>query len=160
MEIQKIFSALGIGATKDEGQIKDAYRKKLVEVNPEDNPEGFKRLRKAYEDALIYATQKEEEKKNDPVSVYLKRVEELYHAGSMRFDVKAWEKLAGDELLDDLELGEDAKWGLFDFLADYYRLPSRIWRVLNNVFHFQTNEQEFKEHLPENFVNYSLPIII
>ena len=53
MEKNRIFEILGIGETKEEREIKKAYREKLVTVNPEDNPEGFQRLREAYEEALI-----------------------------------------------------------------------------------------------------------
>ncbi len=37
MEEQRIFEVLGIGETKDEKEIKKAYRNKLLSVNPEDN---------------------------------------------------------------------------------------------------------------------------
>ena len=45
------FSILEIEKTKDKQVIQDAYRRLLVKVNPEDDPEGFKRLREAYEEA-------------------------------------------------------------------------------------------------------------
>lgn len=38
---------LGIEPTKEEERIKDAYRAKLPSVNPEDDEEGFKELRRA-----------------------------------------------------------------------------------------------------------------
>ncbi len=56
MDVRKIFQILGIEETKDEEQIKQAYRNKLVTVNPE----GFIRLRTAYEDALLYSKEQEE----------------------------------------------------------------------------------------------------
>ena len=37
MEEQRIFEVLGIGETKDGDEIRRAYRKKLLSVNPEDN---------------------------------------------------------------------------------------------------------------------------
>ena len=46
------FNTLGIEATKEEKEIKKAYREKLHTVNPEDDPNGFKILREAYEEAL------------------------------------------------------------------------------------------------------------
>jgi len=45
MSGKDIFAVLGIAETKDEAQIRAAYRDKLITVNPEDNPEGFKLLR-------------------------------------------------------------------------------------------------------------------
>ena len=53
MEKQLIFHILEIEETKDEAAIKDAYLSVLKKTNPEDNPEGFKRLRQAYEEAII-----------------------------------------------------------------------------------------------------------
>ena len=41
------FNTLGIEATKEEKEIKKAYREKLHIVNPEDDPNGFKILREA-----------------------------------------------------------------------------------------------------------------
>ena len=52
------FNTLGIEATKEEKKIKKAYRARLHAVNPEDDPDGFKRLREAYEEALKYARQR------------------------------------------------------------------------------------------------------
>ena len=50
-----IWTILGIEQTKDLEAIKAAYRERLKMTNPEDNPEGFKELRSAYEEALAYA---------------------------------------------------------------------------------------------------------
>jgi len=87
MEEQRIFEVLGIGETKDEKEIKKAYRNKLLSVNPEDNPEGFKRLREAYESALAGCRREEETKEEDtPVSLYLKEVEKIYSSLSRRLD--------------------------------------------------------------------------
>ena len=50
-----IWEELGIGATNDIASIRKAYAKRLKQVHPEDDPEGFQRLRAAYEMALSAA---------------------------------------------------------------------------------------------------------
>ena len=156
MDGQRIFQILGIEETKDEAAIKSAYRKKLTVTNPEDNPEGFKRLREAYEEALRLAKQKEETQviEEDEVSYFIRRVDILYQSLADRLDEEQWKELVREPIFDDLELGEKAKWRLFSYLADHYRLPACIWRILDGRFGFQTNEQEFKEQLPPNFVDF------
>ena len=63
------FSVLEIEKTKDKGVIRDAYRRLLVKTNPEDDPEGFKRLREAYETANAYADRPDEEEKEPQTPV-------------------------------------------------------------------------------------------
>ena len=111
MEEQRIFEVLGIGETKDAEEIRKAYRNKLLSVNPEDNPEGFRRLREAYESALARCRREEdpEEEEDTPVSLYLKEVEAVYSSLSRRLDEEEWKRLAGHELLDDLEMEEEVK---------------------------------------------------
>ncbi len=46
-----IWAVLGIGRTTDLQAIKRAYALRLKQVNPEDDPEGFKHLRQAFEEA-------------------------------------------------------------------------------------------------------------
>ena len=50
----RIFKILGIEPTKNEMEIKEAYLNKLSDTNPEDKPEEFMQLRKAYEEAIEY----------------------------------------------------------------------------------------------------------
>ena len=48
-EVKNYWSILEIEPTTNKDKIKEAYYNKLVVVNPEDNEEGFKELRNAYE---------------------------------------------------------------------------------------------------------------
>ena len=55
MDRIKIFEILGIEETNDKEQLRQAYRAQLVHHHPEDDPEGFKALRTAYEEAMNLA---------------------------------------------------------------------------------------------------------
>ena len=73
------WSILGINETKDEEIITNAYRQILSVTNPEDDAEGFMRLRQAYEDAIAYARSEIEtvEFDNTPIGNWLKKVDEV-----------------------------------------------------------------------------------
>ena len=48
------FDILGISSSSDKKAIKHAYAKLLKKYNPEDDPEGYQKLREAYDNALKY----------------------------------------------------------------------------------------------------------
>lgn len=68
MDIQEMFSILGLDETTDANLIRAAYLKKLNTVNPEDNP----------------------------VGIFLHKAEEIYRSISRRIDKAEWEKLLKD----------------------------------------------------------------
>ena len=49
------YAVLGVSKNASDDEIKKAYRAKLVNVNPEDNQEGFMALRQAYDEAMYDA---------------------------------------------------------------------------------------------------------
>lgn len=78
MDFNAVFEVLGIEPTKDENLIRSAYRAALPANNPEDNPEGFKLLRKAYERAMHFSEAADEICADDMrllVCSYIKRNE-------------------------------------------------------------------------------------
>lgn len=165
MSISEAFETLKLTPTHEERAIRDAYHALLKGVNPEDDPEGFKRLREAYEQAIVYArTPKEEEEgpanvqwlQNQAVGGFLQQLADIYTLLPRRIDLAEWDGLLSDPVLQSLEDGESAKWGLFSYLAEHFRLPDRIWRRLDKEFFIQENQKEFREHLPNGFVDYIL----
>ncbi len=164
MNVQELFAILEIEATRDEEEIRAAYRRLLASVNPEDDPEGFKRLRRAYEEAMEYArTPGGEEvrsarwmEESGPEADFLKHLADIYGSLPRRLDTAEWNSLLREPVLESLDGGEQAKWGMFSYLAEHFRLPGRIWKILGKAFSIGENEEEFKEHLPEGFVDYIL----
>ena len=55
MKDEKVWKILEIEPTSDEEAIRTAYRAKLVNTNPEDDQEGFMKLKEAYDTALELA---------------------------------------------------------------------------------------------------------
>ena len=53
--MDSIWTVLGLEATKDISAIKRAYAQKTRDCHPEEDPEGFLQLRKAYQAAMDYA---------------------------------------------------------------------------------------------------------
>lgn len=100
MDKKLAFQILDIAQTKDEEPIRSSYLALLKETNPEDDPEGFKRLREAYEEALRFAaergTEEEEEEPQDEVGIWMKRVREVYRDILLRRDAGNWEPLFED----------------------------------------------------------------
>lgn len=165
MNVQEIFAALEIPETRDENEIRAAYRRLLTGVNPEDDPEGFKRLRGAYEEALTYAkipaeTQSIQEaewmEEKGPAGDFLRQLAQVYQSLPRRLDLAEWKRLTEHPVLQSLDEGETAKWGLFTFLEDHFRLPCAVWQRLDEVFLIEENEQELKERLPEEFIDFVL----
>lgn len=161
MDKDMAYAVLGIKVTKDEEQIRQAYHIKLEENHPEDDPEGFKRLRSAYEQALLFVREPEakdegEVRDDTPSGQWMRRIDQVYSCLPRRLSEEEWMKLLQEDICLDLEYGEEVKWSLFRYLADNYRLKSNIFRLLDRSFGIRENEREFKEHLPVGFVDYML----
>ena len=60
------FDILGISSNSDKKAIKHAYAKLLKKYNPEDDPEGYQKLREAYDNALKYEKSRLRSKPAEP----------------------------------------------------------------------------------------------
>ena len=155
------FNTLGIEETKEESENKKAYRTKLHTVNPEDDPNGFKLLRTAYEEALKYARQKEEEKskKLSPVEDFLSRCEQLYKDFYRRIDEYEWERLFSEDICISLESGEEVRRGFLIFLMEHFRLPAPVWKRIDHTFSITGNRRELLELFPEPYVDFLQQVV-
>lgn len=160
MDINEIFQILEIEKTKDEKAIKDAYRDKLTVTNPEDDPEGFKRLRTAYEEACRYARSDDEavteEKKQDetPSGQWVKKAESIYKNINTRQDVEKWKELFNDDIFLSLEEEENCREKLIVFMMANYRLPTAVWKLLDSKLNITSKASELREKFPADFIHY------
>lgn len=151
-----IWITLGIDETKDKELIKKAYRTKLTTVNPEDDPDGFMRLREAFEEANRLAD-KEEDASDEPqekLSGVELLIDEIYMDFSRRIDVESWQELFQDDYFTSLEQSSDSFERLLVYLLDHYRLPSKVFRLIDEMFDIEERRQELTRKFPDNFIDY------
>lgn len=157
MEQQMVFHILGIEETKDEALIQAAYRNLLKKTNPEDDPEGFKRLREAYEEALVLARQEAlemEEEEEGEIPQWLSRIGDLYEDIERRHRAEPWERLLSEPLCEALDTSEEARTAILVFLMDHIHLPHAIWKLIDKTFHVVEDYDLLKEKFPKNFLDY------
>lgn len=149
---------LGIQATNDEDEIRRAYMMELTKHHPEDDPEGFAKLRNAYEEVLRELSKAEEEntqeEEDTPVSRWIARVSECYEDYPSRINEEAWKTLLEDEVCYQLEAAEEASEKLLVYLMDHFRLPREIWQLFEQVFHWTDHVDDLYRMFPTDFVNF------
>ena len=152
------FSVLEIEKTKDRDAIRNAYRRLLVKTNPEDDPEGFKRLREAYETANAYAERPDETEKvpETPVEKWMSRVKQVYGSLRRRIDPDCWKELLEDEVCLALDTGLEARDALLAFLSESYRVKTEIWKLIDRTFQLQEEQADLREKFPPNFIDFVL----
>ncbi|MCI8886764.1 MAG: tetratricopeptide repeat protein [Hungatella sp.] len=156
MERQMVFHILGIEETKDEQVIRDAYRGLLKSANPEDDPDGFKRLREAYEEALNLARQpeEEEEKEKTEIDLWVERVDKIYQDIRARCDARSWEEVVSDPLCEGLDTSLQTREALLVYLMDHIYLPYKIWNLLDEHFQIVDEQENLLQKFPKDFVDY------
>lgn len=158
MEKELIFHILNIAETKDEEEITMAYRSLLKNTNPEDDPEGFKRLRQAYEEALEYARHGDEGEddevvKND-VDLWIDRIDEVYKNLNTRNKLEKWKELFNDSICEGLDTSVEAREKMIVYLMSHYYLPHNIWELVDDTFEITEDIPALSQQFPTDFLNY------
>lgn len=155
-----IWKVLGIQNTKDKEEIKNAYREKLVAVNPEENQKGFMELRQAYEEALKSAdeedaaeTNEEDDFPDTPVGNWMRKVSEVYRDINRRRDIAVWKELLEDDVCFGLETKTEARDELLRYLMEHNYLPQAVWKLLDEKFMLQEYREELYELFPVDYIN-------
>ena len=158
MDKTEVFQILGIEETKEERALKNAYRERLAVTNPEDDPEGFKRLRAAYEEACRLArTQEqaqEQEKDDTPSGLFAEKAAVIYGDIRSRQDVAQWKLLFQEDAFVSLEEEEACRIKLLIFLMSHFKLPTEVWKLLDEKICITKGADAIKERFPADFVRY------
>ena len=157
MDKKLAFQILGLSETKEEEQIRQSYLTLLKGTNPEDDPEGFKRLREAYEEALRFARQQDEEDEEEPqgeIGLWMKRVREIYRDILLRREAENWKALFDDPVCAGLDTFLEARGQLLGFLAGHSFLPQTVWVLLDQTFHVMEDFDALKEEFHVNFLRH------
>lgn len=159
---------LGIRPTEDEGAIRRVYLEKLPQHHPEEDPDGFRKLREAMEEALREAGRLKEERESkesqgfhesemlgrEEIQGFLKEAEEVYRDYGRRICPQEWEKLLSLPLCQELESQREAGWALLGFLMDHFHMPHSCFQVFDKHFGWQDDENELYQRFPEGFADY------
>ena len=158
-----IWTILEIEATKDTEEIRQAYRKKLQTVNPEDDPEAFMELRSAYEAAMKAAEQSAEVDEAEPASenpqsdsVIMQELDDLYQDYARRIQAEEWHRLFETELYQALETEETVLDECLRYIAEHYNMPREVFRAIVKHFDLIGRKQELSERYPENLLEYMI----
>ena len=175
-----IWTILKIEPTRDKDQLKRAYRKVLVTVHPEDDPEGFQALRAAYEEALKLAdlpeeafqaevlgaevTPAEQDSREEKEIVYpdtpqgrmQKTMQEIYASFFRRVDVHEWETLLEEPYASSIDTSTEAMYTLLDFITGHYLLPHQVYKFLSEHYDLSEQREELTARYPSRFVDYIL----
>lgn len=157
MDIWKI---LGIEKTKNETEIRDAYRKNLVKVNPEEDQKGFMELRQAYEKALSYTKKSEEEQEegwpDTEIGRFMQKADLLYQDITLRGKEEEWNSLLEEDVCISLETKTEVRDELLKYFMNHDFLPHAIWVILDNKFLLKEYKKELYEKFPVNYVDYAV----
>ena len=140
------WTVLGIEPTSDTSKIEQAYNEKLQNIDLENRPEEFVKLREAYEEALRLAGESA-----GSAAEFKPGFLALYSDFSRRIDPKEWK-----EFLDvqDKALGKNrSQRALLDELMDRHILPNEIWKLLEDRYHFSEQKQILYGSYPAQYVN-------
>ena len=146
---------LNIRETSDKNAVKKAYLAQLSKHNPEDDPEGFQRVRKAYEQIItLIDTDNKNDADDTPLGLFLQKLKLLYGDFSKRVSVNCWKELLQEDICMQLATEDDASKGILTFLMDNWYLPGDVLKTLDDHFNWLAGKDELKTSIPIGFLNY------
>jgi tetratricopeptide (TPR) repeat protein len=151
------WAVLGIDRASGEGAVKAAYMRRLPQNHPEDNPEGFKALRAAYEAALSSLAENAAEDgatgDETPEGRLLEEVKAILKDFSRRVTPSSWEAAINDETCGSLDAQYNVGRMLLNELMDDYYIPNAVWKYIDGVLDFSGREAEIRRRYPARFAD-------
>jgi tetratricopeptide (TPR) repeat protein len=150
---------LGIKETTDSEKIRAAYLEKLPSVHPEEDPEGFRELREAYETAL-HANETSPDEEDDTLSgAVMRTIREVCSDFTRRIDPEQWREVLADDRCADLATQGELSRKLLELLMDDFYIPQAVWLLLDDFFAWRSQEEALRRDFPDNYIDYVLNCI-
>ncbi|MCL2360751.1 MAG: tetratricopeptide repeat protein [Defluviitaleaceae bacterium] len=149
------WAILNLEPTDDPEGVKQAYMTLLPKHNPEDDIEGFLRLRMAYEE-ILKEIGSNDKAPDTPHSLFIKDVEEVYKNFPLRCDIDSWKALLEQEVCQRLDMVDQAECLLIQFLLNNFFLSRDVWALLVRHFDWETRAEALKQDYPPQFMDYVL----
>ncbi|MDR0853493.1 MAG: tetratricopeptide repeat protein [Clostridiales Family XIII bacterium] len=159
----EIWGILGIAETKDEEAIKAAYMTLLPDFHPEDDPEGFQRLRRAYEDAVSFANAPEDDEEVPDTTesgLIVSEFKEIVADFVRRLNPSEWQAVLDRDICAGIDMKLEIGEKLLVFLMNDPYLPNEIWKLLDSFFSWSSMADFLKEKFPEGYIDYIVDIAI
>lgn len=149
------FEVLGIAFTKDVKEIRRAYSRLLAKYSPETDPEGFQRLRAAYEVALAKVHQEETETVFlSPIDQFMKDFEKNYRCFEKRLDIDSWTELLERDICYNIESSKEVSYRILTFIMDNYNFPTEVWRLFDSYFSWKSKKDSLYSQFPRPFIDF------
>ncbi|BET25457.1 hypothetical protein EV673_2468 [Limnobacter thiooxidans] len=151
------WEVLNVDSNADLNKVRLAYLDLLKSNKPEENPEGFKLIRDAFEGAKHHLENHHQVTKHENPENPLKEWIENYQNFESRIQPESWQKLiAAQRELADAKIFTQLALGLFEFLLRNPYLPASIWKLLDGYFGWINNAERLNTYFSEDAVGYLL----
>ena len=164
MNEKKVWEILGIEDTADEAAVREAYRQRLLHTNPEDDPEGFKMLREAYEKAVELLNRRKDSEENakarpgelTPLEQLMADADSIYEDIPSRRDLSLWKKWADTPLIQGLDTVDQVRQEFLVYTQTHFHYPTRVWQFFDEIFRITDESAALMEVFPENYIRFIL----
>ncbi|WP_160678254.1 tetratricopeptide repeat protein [Clostridium sp. C8-1-8] len=150
------FEVLGIEKTENINEIRRAYSSLLTKYSPEQDPEGFKKLRAAYEEACSIAKEAESEVKQElsPVDEFMEEFKACYKDFEKRLNSEYWTELLEKDICYNIDTASEISNKVLTFLMDNYNFPNQVWKLFDSYFSWTSKKDNLYKDFPKNFIDF------